>query len=727
MKESIKKTLAGVLLLSALAVGAGAVPEAVDDMEAIVSETNAAQLMTDITGTCGIEGDNLIWSLNIETCVLTISGSGEMVNYSSDSLAEWSTSFPDLVKNVVVESGVTSISNFAFAGCESLTNISLPDSLTKIGNYAFYYCKSLESIDIPDNVTSVGYSSFYRCTNLTSVTIGNSVTSIGKETFYLCSNLSNLTIGNSITYIADSAFERCSSLTTVTIPGSVTYLGNSAFIGCQNLKEVFFSVGLTYIGPSAFASCSNLTNVTIPDSVTSIGDKAFDSCYNLKNVKISDSVTSIGTGAFHDCHSLEAITVDEDNAYYSSDKRGALFNKDKTNLIQYPVGNTASSYTIPNSVIYIEEDAFYSCNNLTTINIPNSVTSIGKTAFWNCNNLTNINIQNNVTTIGYMAFGYCGNLASVTIPDSVIDIDDYAFNSCESLKTITVLSKNVTFGSSVFNSCENLTIYGYTGSTAETYAKANGIPFINSLTSITIYLPALSSSNNTIYSEINGIQTKIDGNVYEVEIGEENLFIEFVEKTDAGEVVKSVYYFVDMTAKTATKLDMDCFMTSYNSKEIRVKNPMGLRFKAQIQKAPKVEEDAFVIDEYGFIIATEESLGDDVLTLDFAKIAKGVAYNKADNINVVFDSTNDEFDIFAGVLKNIPVKNYKTDLICKTYTKISVGDEQFVVYGEEVKGNLYDTARLYPDDEDAKCIVDEYDKYEEYIKNIEINGDSLFD
>ncbi|MBQ3151470.1 MAG: leucine-rich repeat protein, partial [Clostridia bacterium] len=151
---------------------------------------------------------------------------------------------------------------------------------------------------------------------------------------------------------------------------------------------------------------------------------------------IPDSVTSIGDDAFYFCESLTSITVDKNNSNYSSDKYGVLFNKDKTDLIKYPVGNGRTSYTIPDSVTSIGDSAFYSCDSLTSITIPDSVTSIGDGAFAWCDSLTSVTIGNSVTSIGSSAFYYCYSLTSMTIPDSVTSIGNSAFYGCTNLTDV---------------------------------------------------------------------------------------------------------------------------------------------------------------------------------------------------------------------------------------------------------------------------------------------------
>ena len=97
---------------------------------------------------------------------------------------------------------------------------------------------------------------------------------------------------------------------------------------------------------------------------------------------------------------------------YLSDEEGVLFNKYKTTVIQYPLGNSRKEYTIPDSVTKIGEDAFAYCLALTSITISNSVTTIGGYAFAPCN-LSQLTITNSVTSIGEYAFEACNKLTDI--------------------------------------------------------------------------------------------------------------------------------------------------------------------------------------------------------------------------------------------------------------------------------------------------------------------------
>ena len=161
---------------------------------------------------------------------------------------------------------VTSIVNYAFCYCSSLTSVDIPSSVTSIGELAFCWCSSLTSVDIPNSVTSIENNAFSWCSSLTSVDIPNSITSIKFGTFANCTSLTSITIPNSVTSIAYAAFSGCTSLTSITIPNSVTSISS------ENL--VF----------GAFENCTSLTSVTIGENVTSIGNYAFNGCSLLQNV-----------------------------------------------------------------------------------------------------------------------------------------------------------------------------------------------------------------------------------------------------------------------------------------------------------------------------------------------------------------------------------------------------------------------------------------------------------
>ena len=138
--------------------------------------------------------------------------------------------------------------------------------------------QKIESYIIPDSVTSIGDYAFSRCSSLSNIVISNSVTNIGKCAFYLCRSLSNIVVPNSVISIGDCVFSCCSSLSNIVIPDSVTHIGNGAFSCCSSLSNIVIPDSVIDIGNDAFSDCSFLSNIVIPDSVTDIGNDAFDNC-----------------------------------------------------------------------------------------------------------------------------------------------------------------------------------------------------------------------------------------------------------------------------------------------------------------------------------------------------------------------------------------------------------------------------------------------------------------
>ncbi len=438
------------------------------------------------SGTCG---DDLTWSLDTETGVLEISGTGAMANYSYNS-APWNSNI-NSITSISIGDGVTSIGDYAFYRCASFTDITIPNSVTSIGNNAFENCQSLTSITIPDSVTSIGEDATHYCISLTSITVGENNQYYSNDEYGVLFNKdkttliqypvgntrTSYTIPNSVTSITDYAFYSCKNLTDVIISDSVSNIGASAFFGCSALANITIGDGVTSVGGSAFYNCKSLTSITIPDSVTSIGISAFRGCSSLANIIIPDSITTLGGDAFYDTAYYKDETNWEGKVLYlknyllnvNKSISGECTIKSGTTIIPNNVFYNCKNLTsiiIPDSVISIGGSAFYKCTSLTSMTIPDSVTSIGnyvfndctsltsviigngitslsKATFYNCPSLTNVTIGDSVTSIGENAFYNCKSITSITIPDSVTSIDDYAFSCCTNLANFTI-SDNIT-------------------------------------------------------------------------------------------------------------------------------------------------------------------------------------------------------------------------------------------------------------------------------------------
>ena len=391
------------------------------------------------------------------------------------------------------------IGDSAFAYCSGLTSVTIPNSVTSIGDSAFYHCSGLTSVTIPNSVTSIGDYAFADCSGLTSVTIPGSVTSIGDYAFSCCSGLTSVTIPDSVTSIGDYAFSGCSSLTIIAVDANNTVYSSQDGVLCNKNITVLiqYPVGkyggftipgsVTIIGDSAFYDCSGLTSVTIPGSVTSIGVEAFSGCSGLTSVTIPDSVTSIGDYAFSGCSSLTIIAVDANNTVYSS-QDGVLCNKNRTVLIQYPVGKYGG-FTIPGSVTSIGVEAFSGCSGLTSVTIPDSVMSIGDSAFYHCSGLTSVTIPNSVTSIGSYAFEGCSGLTSAYFYGNAPSMGDYVFDGCSSNFIVCYTAGSTGFANPW---------YGYPASVCAPIITTTAIPTTSSTTTMPILTTTITSSTTTV-------------------------------------------------------------------------------------------------------------------------------------------------------------------------------------------------------------------------------------
>lgn len=313
-----------------------------------------------------------------------------------------------------------------------------------------------------------------------------------------------------VTSIGEGAFATNETLTDVELPISITSIEEGAFASCSNLKNVVFANNLIKIGDGAFTYCNALTSVTIPENVIAIGECAYQACSNLTTINIGNSVETIGENAFADCPKLADINVSEINLHYSS-VDGVLFNKDKTELIQYPIANTRTSYVVPEGVETIADGTF-SNSVLTNITLPSTIKSIDASTFENCDRLVSINVNNSnpdyssvngilfdknkihlikcpvnnqikvytvpntVKYIGASAFTDVKSLTEVTVGKAVIDIGSDAFYNCSALRVVKIMNVNCNIADGALP--KTIKLYSCPNSTTSKYAEKYNIELV---------------------------------------------------------------------------------------------------------------------------------------------------------------------------------------------------------------------------------------------------------
>src|SRR5574344_1918481 len=402
----------------------------------------SANAWAQTSGNCGKENDaDVTWSYDAATTTLTISGTGDMADFTSGA-APWNAYLSNIT-SVVIKSGVTSIGKYAFKGYLRLTSVSIPSGVTSIGNYAFYDCSDLTSVSIPGSVTSIGSPAFLGSSGLTDVYYNTTSPMTSDSNWNLGSTANPARILH-IPAEATAAFTANGWTTDVFSSISADIPAGTCGTG---VSWVLVDHTLTISGTGAMAEftsgaapwnayLSNITSVVIKSGVTSIGASAFAWCSALTSVSIPGSVTSIGNQAFLGCSGLTTITVDANNVTYRStggdgNECNAILSKDGKTLI-----TGCQTTTIPSGVTDIGNYAFQSCTTLTSVSIPGGVTSIGNYAFHGCSGLTSVSIPSSVTSFGENAFAWCSALRSVIIPSGVTSIGNNAFYGCTALTDV---------------------------------------------------------------------------------------------------------------------------------------------------------------------------------------------------------------------------------------------------------------------------------------------------
>ncbi len=187
--------------------------------------------------------------------------------------------------SIIIPNSVTKVGGGIFYGCSLLESIVLSENITSLpywqeekrSYYGFFQqCKSLTSITIPNSVTSIGDYAFFGCSSLTktnytgdiagwcNIEFGSSDANPIHQShnFYINDQeIKDLVVPNCVTSIRPRTFSNCSSFTSVTIPNSVTSIGYEAFNNCEKLGTLVLGDKVKSIGDDAFNGCNKLYHI----------------------------------------------------------------------------------------------------------------------------------------------------------------------------------------------------------------------------------------------------------------------------------------------------------------------------------------------------------------------------------------------------------------------------------------------------------------------------------
>jgi len=436
-----------------------------------------------ITGTCG---ENLTWTLT-EDGTLTISGEGDMENYSSVVESPWWCDYSDQITKLLVQPGVTAIGDWAFGGCHNLTAVTIPDSVTRIGNRAFSGCYNLPAVTIPNSVTTIGEFAFNDCTKFNSITIPNSVISIGDYAFSSCPDLTTVQLSAKLTAIPNGLFDNCRQLSNVTLPDTVTSIGACAFYDCTSLTSITIPATVEIIGDYGFTNCRNLSEITFAGDAPKFGSEVFRSVNAVAYYPYGNDTWTAHLGSQYsgtitwtpycaDEHSYEAVVTEPtctERGYttYTCTFCGDSYADDYVDATGehtyedgictgcgaslYPITGicgenltwvltedgtlTISGTGDMNDYTYSAPAPWYAyVEQIVAVVVEEGVTSLGNSAFYNCYNIASVSLNSDLVEIGDWVFWNINEMTTLVIPDSVTKLGQHVFDDCDKLSHVTL-------------------------------------------------------------------------------------------------------------------------------------------------------------------------------------------------------------------------------------------------------------------------------------------------
>ena len=262
------------------------------------------------------------------------------------------------LERITFHYGVTSVGDYAFAGCKNLNDVSILNSIKYLGNYAFADCTSLSNFtfeDIPSGAVpyTIGQHFFDGCTSITQVILPNDL-DLTTEEKGLWPFIDNK---NDPACIPSYMFANTGIVYAV-IPSRITDLITAGvFYGCKDLQQVTFEASKLQgkaLGQYFFYGCSSLKEITIPSGLSS-------------PFRISSS--EVLNATFAECTSLEKVTINIATYSYVDSGYATFYNCSSLKTIEI-WKNTGDELAFNN----IREDAFYGCTSLKEIPVYKTVT-----------------------------------------------------------------------------------------------------------------------------------------------------------------------------------------------------------------------------------------------------------------------------------------------------------------------------------------------------------------
>ena len=364
-------------------------------------------------GTCGAEGDgsNLHWSLNSDTKILTITGSGSMANYTWTNYSPWqSYAYQNMIDTIILPEGLTSVGDRAFFNISTIHSITIPEGVLTIGEHAIRGCQNLKNVVLPNSLTTIKSQALSQ-TGLKEISIPEGVSAIAHDAFYLCSDLTSI-IWNAKNFLSPSSevyapfYSIASQITSFVFGEDIENIPDYLCVNMSNISNITLPATTKHIGEGVFYYCSGLSEIELPETLITIDDFAFIGCSSLSAITIPYNVTTFGDNVFGGCSNLITIHY---NAKDCVTRR--FFGSDtEQGQVKY--------FTIGEGVEVLPNNLCSDMMLLEEINIPSTVKSIGDNAFALCQKIDRMDVYAiNPPEVQANTFYGVSRQAPVYVPD----------------------------------------------------------------------------------------------------------------------------------------------------------------------------------------------------------------------------------------------------------------------------------------------------------------------
>lgn len=381
------------------------------------------------------------------------------------------------------------IGNFAFCNNSKLTEVIMPQSVKRVGYRAFTNT-AVTDIDL-SNLNSDAFDEgvFLNCTGLTNVKIGENFTDIPNE-FFDSTNISEFDFSN-IKSVGHRAF-RNTKLTTVTFGKNLEKIGAGAFTNCLSLTDMYVNSNATLFYASINSPNNSVgfdlngnkiegfTIHTYPEynafgyaisaklNYSVEGSEATETGYATTELgQITDDVYSLARWMYYEDKKTLLIVSQTSfgGKFYDKNLNEKSFDGYDIETVKI-LGNCVTLYTglgfvnpkhiiLPDTLNYINYNAFNGCTNLESIIIPDSVLSLGGSCFSNCTSLKSVTLSSSMKTVPTKAFYNCTSLQYIDFKN-VSKIDNLAFYGCSKIVELNIGDNVSSIGAAAFADCYSI-------------------------------------------------------------------------------------------------------------------------------------------------------------------------------------------------------------------------------------------------------------------------------